>query len=366
MKKNSVKRLAAIFAAALMLASVVTGCDDNKAKQGENYSGNMSESNPLYALDEVKELNANLEAPMLFGMSESEASKYGYELMENGIENHLRTYRCKEAKDVAYTFGTRELYYGEPSKYTKLYVTAMRITPEGKTIEKNADGSTTPVYTTSRSVFGIKVGDYITDARKKIASFGYETVFEEQFTGGLPKTLDNAYRKGAIMITLGAESGLGDISSIYVWIPYDEPEINKLNERSNLPVDLGNMYSIMSNPAFKYVQNSKTSTSRTYASEDGCVAIMRGFPDYRDMSMTAEVSFITTDYDVLGVKVGMSEDEAKQALLAAGCSEDGSGYFIFNSVAAVRLTCENGVVSMISACLRPSTNLSGITLSGNS
>lgn len=342
------------------------GCScGSKTTPGENGKGKMKKDNPLYSLEEVRELNENLEAPLMLGASEEDVKAYGYEAMENGIEHHIMNYRCKNAKDIGYTVGTRELYYGEPSKNTKLYVTAFRIVPAGKTIEKNADGSTTPVYETTRSVFDIKVGDIITEAREKLISRGYEVVFEEQFQGGLPKTLDNAYRKGAVMITLGAESGLGDISQIYVWIPYNEPEINSFNEKCNLPVDLGNMYSIMMNSDFKYVQNSKTNVTRTYGAEDGSVAIMRGFPDYRDMSMTAEVGFISDKYDVLGVKCGMSEQEAGNLLIAGGCTEDESGYFIWGSVAAVRLTVENGVVTKVTACLRPSTNLTNIEIKTN-
>ena len=345
----------------LAISLMVNGCK-NDAKPGDNHKGGMSESNPLYALNEVRELNESLEAPFLFGMSESEVKEGGFEAQDGYIENHLMTYRCKDAQDTIYTLCTRELHYGEPSKNTQLYVTALRILPAGKTIQKNADGSTTPVYETSRSVLGIKVGDYITDARQKLIDRGYEVVFEETFTGGLPKTLDNAYRKGAVMITIGAESGLGDISQIYVWIPYDEPDINRFNELCELPCDLGNMYSIMMNPEFKYVQNSKTNVTRTYGAEDGSIAVMRGFPDYRDMSMTAEVGFISDKYHVLGVKCGMSEAEAKSLLLAGGCTEDESGYFIWGSVAAVRLTVEDGAVTKVTACLRPSTNLTNIEI----
>ena len=62
---------------------------------------------------------------------------------------------------------------------------------------------------------------------------------------------------------------------------------------------------------------------------------------------------------------GMSEAEAKSLLLAGGCTEDGSGYFIWGSVAAVRLTVENGTVTKITACLRPSTNLTNIEIRTN-
>lgn len=363
MNKIMGKRLVPLMIALFIALMSLMACSERKP--GENNKEKMSEDNPLYALDEIRELNESLEAPFLFGMSESKVKNGGYEAIEGGIDNHIKTYRCKDAKDAIYTLGTRELHYGEPSEDTKLYVTALRILPASKTIQKNTDGSTKPVYTTTRSVLGIKVGDIITDARQKLIDRGYEVVFEEKFSGGLPKTLDNAYRKGAVMITLGAESGLGDISQIYVWIPYFEPEINRFNELCELPCDLGNMYSIMMNPEFKYVQNSKTNVTRTYGAEDGSIAVMRGFPDYRDMSMTAEVGFISEEYSVLGVKCGMSEAEAKSLLLAGGCTEDGSGYFIWGSVAAVRLTVENGTVTKITACLRPSTNLTNIEIKTN-
>ena len=365
MKKLIRKKLLALMVALLSfaLSLMLNGCKE-QAKPGDNYKGKMSEDNPLYALDEIRELNESLAAPFLFGMSESEVKNGTFEATDGGIEHHLMTYRSKNARDVVYTLGTREMHYGEPEEDTKLYVTALRIMPAAKTIQKNDDYTTTPIYETTRSVLGIKVGDYITEARQKLIDRGYEVVFEEKFNGGLPKTLDNAFRKGAVMITLGAESGLGDISQIYIWLPYDEPEINRFNEKSELPVELGNMYSIMMNPEFKYVQNSKTNVTRTYGAEDGSVAIMRGFPDYRDMPMTAEVGFISDEYSVLGVKCGMSEEEAKRLLVEGGCTEDESGYFIYNSVAAVRLTIENGAVTKITACLRPSTNISGIEISG--
>lgn len=353
------KRLMPLMIALLSALMCLMACS------AHNYNGKMSENNPLYALEEVRELNESLKAPFLLGMSESDVKSGGYEATDNGIEHHLMSYRCKDALDVSYTLGTRELHYGEPSEDTSLYVTAFRITPAGKTLKKNSDGSSTPVYETTRSVLGIKVGDYISEARQKLIDRGYEVVFEEKFNGGLPKTLDNAFRKGSVMITLGAESGLGDISQIYVWIPYDEPEINRFNERCELPVDLGNMYSIMMNPEFKYVQNSKTNVTRTYGAEDGSIAIMRGFPDYRDMSMTAEIGFISDKYHVFGVKCGMSETEARNLLLAGGCTEDESGYFIYNSIAAVRLTVENGIVTKLTACLRPSTNLTNIEITNN-
>lgn len=41
--------------------------------------------------------------------------------------------------------------------------------------------------------------------------------------------------------------------------------------------------------------------------------------------MTAEVSFTSTEYDALGVKVGMTLDEAENILTEAGCTKDSDG-----------------------------------------
>lgn len=364
MRKLMVNKLMPLMIAVLTAVMSLMACKGGGGT-GENNKKKMSEDNPLYALEEVRELNGGLEAPFLFGAEEEELKKGGFEAMENGILNHLVTYRCRDAKDVIYTVGTRELHYGEPPADAGLYVTDLRILPAAKTIQRNEDGTTTPVYETTRSVHGIKVGDIITEARQKLIALGYEPLFEETFKGGLPKTLDNTYKKGAVMITLGAESALGDISQIRIRLPYDDAEIDKLNEKSRLPVELGDMYSILMNPAFSYVQNSKTNVTRTYSAQDGSVAIMRGFPDYRDAGMTAEVSFVSDEYDVLGARVGMSAEDAERLLIAGGCTEDEGGLFIFNSVSGVRLTVENGVVTGVAACLLPSTNLSNIEIITN-
>lgn len=119
----------------------------------------------------------------------------------------------------------------------------------------------------------------------------------------------------------------------------------------------------MINPNFKY--SGKNTTSRRYESEDGCIAIMRGFPDVKDAAMTAEVSFTSTEYDALGVKVGMTSEEAENILTEAGCTKDSDGLYVFGNVAAIRLTVENGTVARIAATLRPSTNLTDTAVSGD-
>ena len=44
-------------------------------------------------------------------------------------------------------------------------------------------------------------------------------------------------------------------------------------------------------------------------------------------------------------------------LLDKGCKEESNGLFVYNSVAAVQLYIERGVVSRIAATLRASTNI---------
>ena len=61
---------------------------------------------------------------------------------------------------------------------------------------------------------------------------------------------------------------------------------------------------------------------------------------------TAEVSFTSTEYDALGVKVGMTLDEAENILTEAGCTKDSDGLYVFGNVAAIRLTVENGTVAV--------------------
>ena len=97
------KRLVPLMIALFIALMSLMACSERKP--GENNKEKMSEDNPLYALDEIRELNESLEAPFLFGMSESEVKKGGYEAIEGGIDNHIKTYRCKDAQDAIYTLG---------------------------------------------------------------------------------------------------------------------------------------------------------------------------------------------------------------------------------------------------------------------
>lgn len=178
----------------------------------------------------------------------------------------------------------------------------------------------------------------------------------------MPHSREFSFRKGIVIVSFAVETG-NDISSIRVWIPYRDKDIDALNKKSHLPADLGLFYSVMINPNFKY--SGKNTTSRRYESEDGCIAIMRGFPDVKDAAMTAEVSFTSTEYDALGVKVGMTSEEAENILTEAGCTKDSDGLYVFGNVAAIRLTVENGTVARIAATLRPSTNLTDTAVSGD-
>ncbi|MBR0156483.1 MAG: hypothetical protein IJM20_03070 [Clostridia bacterium] len=346
MMKTIAKIMALVFAAALVLP--LFAC------------GKKSDVETMLKREEVDEFNAELVAPYKLGESEETLKKGGYESY-SGIEHHYMRYHSPSNQDVGYSCGTYELHYGEPDPKLELYVVGIRITPQGKTIQKNEDGSTTPVYTTSRSIFGIKVGDNIETARQILLGKGYTVIYEdtEKVTpNGLPKSREITFRKGVIMFSMGVER-TDDISQISIWVPYYEPQIETFNSQSHLPADLGLQYSVLLNKDFAYA--GKNQTSRKYETPDGSVAIMRGFPDYTDMMMTAEVSFTSDKYDVLGVKVGMTEDEAVNKLTALGCTEESGGIYTYNSVAAIKLEVSNGVVVRVAAVLRPSTDLSGIT-----
>ncbi len=359
-RKNMGSFLKKLLAAALA-AGMLAGMLSLAACGGKS----TSKSNPLYGFDEIREINETLKMPYMLGEWESEVAKNGFEPSDSGkIEHHLVRYRAnvKDNSDISYTLGTRELHYGEPDPSTKLYVTGFRIMPKNKEIVNNGDGTRTPVYTTSRSVLGIKVGDLIENAREKLLSLGYTVVYEQQTTpNGLPGSREHTYRKGCVMISMAVES-TNDISQISVWVPYYSPEIAALNAACHLPADLGLVYSVLENEAFTYA--GKTRVAKKYETEDGSVAIVRGFPDYSDMILTAEVSFTSEAYDVLGVKVGMTEEEASRMLLEKGCTQNREGVFVYNEVAAVQLTAEDGVVTRIAATLKPSTNLTNIELEG--
>lgn len=333
----------------LMLVSAclcLAGCKKDKIEMTEKNNG-------LYDYEEVRELNETLRMPYPLGTKESafgsEFESYG------GIPDHAETFRSKDNLDITYTLSTFELKYGEPDKNTELIATGFTIRAANKTIMRNSDGSTTPLYTTDRSVLGICVGNSIGNAEKKLTEAGYEKIYQETpVDDGLPHSREFSFRKGIIIFSLAVETD-DDISSMRVWIPYYDKDIDALNKASNLPADLGLFYSVMVNSSFKY--SGKNATSRRYESEDGCVAIMRGFPDVRDNAMTAEVSFTSTEYDALGVKVGMTLEEAEKLFKQAGCTKDSDGLYVFGAVAAVQLTVEDGVIVRVAATLRPSTNL---------
>ena len=338
-----VKRIICAAVATLMLLPV-TACKKGGAQ-------NMTQ------LDEIAELNSALVAPFKLGDSQKTLEKGGYEFAR-GVEHHYCGLHCQTSQDVYYFVGTYDMHYGEPDPNQELYVVGFRITPQGKTIQKNDDGTTTPVYTTSRSVFGIKVGSMIEDAKKILTDNGYTCIHEEaKEMTGLPKSREVSFRKGAIVFSMAVER-TDDISQIAVWVPYHDDQIEALNNQSNLPAKLGLIYSVLENAEFSYA--GKNRTSRKYTTPDGCVAIMRGFPDYVDMNMTAEISFVSDKYNVLGVTVGMTEAEAVSMLESKGCKADAGGVYTYNSVVAIKLVVENGVVTRVAACLRPSTNLSNI------
>ena len=332
----------------------ITGCKKHEVKMTEKNNG-------LYDYEEVRQINETLRMPYPLGTREaafgSEFESYG------GIPDHAEIFRSKDNLDITYTLSTLELKYGEPDKNTELIATGFTIRAANKTIIRNADGSTTPLYTTDRAVLGISVGNSIDKAKEKLLDAGYEQIYEETpVDDGLPHSREFSFRKGIVIVSFAVETE-NDISSIRVWIPYRDKDIDALNKKSHLPADLGLFYSVMINPNFKY--SGKNTTSRRYESEDGCVAIMRGFPDVKDAAMTAEVSFTSTEYDALGVKVGMTLDEAENILTEAGCTKDSDGLYVFGNVAAIRLTVENGTVARIAATLRPSTNLTDTAVSGD-
>lgn len=354
MKKLFLRAAAAAIAALTLIGLVSCG---KKTESGIK----TSKDNPFYEYAEVRELNEALVLPFGFGETAEALEKGGFELMKNGIEGHSATYRSKDNKDIAYMLGKRDMAYGRHDKNAALYVMSVRISHEGKTIKKNADGTSTPVYTTRRSVFGIKVGDLLGDARKTLIDKGYEVVYEEpKEEKGMPKTRENAYKKGIVYIVFGAESR-DDISQIYIYIPYDDTDIQKLNALCELPAKLGSSYEITVNPEFKYVD--KTAVERHYASADGSEAYMRGFPDYKDILLTAQVRVTADKYSVLGAKTGMSEAEARELFEKAGCVYDADGgYYKFNSVCAVSMECEGGTVKALTAMLLPSSNMANVKL----
>ena len=78
----------------------------------------------------------------------------------------------------------------------------------------------------------------------------------------MPHSREFSFRKGIVIVSFAVETE-NDISSIRVWIPYRDKDIDALNKKSHLPADLGLFYSVMINPNFKYF--GKNTTSRRYA-----------------------------------------------------------------------------------------------------
>lgn len=67
----------------------------------------------------------------------------------------------------------------------------------------------------------------------------------------------------------------------------------------------------------------------------------------------------------LGVKVGMTLDEAENILTEAGAQKVRMGCTYSAMLPPIRLTVENGTVARIAATLRPSTNLTDTAVSGD-
>ena len=144
MKKNV--RVISLALAALLLVSAcfcITGCKKHEVKMTEKNNG-------LYDYEEVRQINETLRMPYPLGTREaafgSEFESYG------GIPDHAEVFRSKDNLDITYTLSTLELKYGAPDKNAELIATGFTIRAANKTIIRNADGSTTPLYTTDRAM----------------------------------------------------------------------------------------------------------------------------------------------------------------------------------------------------------------------
>ena len=362
------KRIISVGLAAMMFIACLAflaGCScSEKQKFLETPKDNI-----LYEYDEVRELNGYSRVPYMLGTAKQDI-KSDYEYRNGSAENHYESYRSKENKDVMYLLSTKEYHYNEKSD--TLYVTGFRVNAEDKELKKAADGSTYYEYTTSRNVLGIKIGDKIDAAEKVLKKYGYEKLYNETWEGGLPKTLEYTFKKGIVVVTLGVESGVNDVTQIYVWIPYFTEDIDAFNAECHLPADLGFSYSVYANSSFEY--DKKTPIERAYKTADGCYAILRGFPDYVDPGMTAFVSFTSSSYDVLGIKTGTSVNDAAAKLTGAGWTETNDVYtslltnregdvrFFTKGVVVIGLVSAPGsdTVTTIEVSLAESTNISGI------
>lgn len=351
--------------AVLMLAScllVLSGC-------GTKFVETPKE-NALYNFEELRELNGNSKLPILLGTDRSKMTN-GFEKL-SGSDNHYETYRSKQHTSVVYFLSSLDYHYN--TEADTIYTVGVRISPEGKEIKKKSDGTTYTVYTTSWNVLGFKIGDKADKVDAGMISYGYERLMKEEWTGGLPKTLEYSYRKGIVVITLGIESDSMDVSSFYVWIPYRTEAIDALNAESKLPANLGFAYSVYANPAFTQDKSAMTKTERLYRSNDGSVAKLRGFPDYSDMAMTTYISFTSTNYNVLGISVGMTVSEASSKLSGLGWSVSQDGLSFTKDIFTI--TFNNGLetndeainfvidetINLIEVSLVESTNIAGIEL----
>lgn len=283
--------------------TVLTSCSGPKT----------SENNPLYLYEEVREFNMNSKIPYIFGTKRSE---FGNEyVLRGGTINHHETYLSRDNTDVTYYLSTYELNYGYDKVPEELYVTAVRVRAKNKTIQLNDDGSRTPIYETDRSILGVKVGNTAEEAGDKLESYGYTKIYEETPTSNFPQSLEHAYKKGIIVISLAVENS-GEVSSIYAWIPYDTSKIDEVFTDCILPCNLGTMYNMHETGKFEY--SEKTETFRVYTSKDGSIAVLSGFPDILDTAMVSELIFTSPEYSVSSVCCGMSFKQAKDALLASG------------------------------------------------
>lgn len=357
MKK--INRIISIALAALMLTvclAVLSGCG-SKQKYVET-----PENNALYSFEEVRELNGNSKLPVLLGTDRSEMSG-GYEKF-GGSDNHYETHRSKDNKYVAYYLSTLDYHYNTNDQADTIYTVGVRISPENMEIKKNSDGTTYAVYTTSWNVLGFKIGDKIDKADSILTSYGYESLFKEEWTTSLPKTLEYTYRKGIIVITLGVESDSMVVSQMYVWIPYRTENIDAFNSECNLPANLGFAYSVYANPNFSQDKSANTKAERVYKSNDGSVAKLRGFPDYSDMGMTAYVSLTSSNYNVLGISVGTSISDAASKLTGLGWEADDTGLCFKNDIFLITFnggkTSDTDAINLIEVELIESTNISGI------
>lgn len=348
------KRIIGFLLALCVTASCMFTLSACKKNNIEPPKTETPETNPLYAYDEIREFNFNSKVPYILGSSAEEVGK-SFERV-SGTLNHNENYRSKEQSDIVYTLSRTEILSAEAEADSPLYVTCITIMPEDKKITPLGDGKTKVEYITSRTVLGVKLGENIEEAEKVFEKFGYEKIYEEIKTSNLPKSREYTFRKGILIISCSVETK-GDISFMRVWIPMKSESVDKVNTQSNLPVELGLHYSVYANPDFAF--DSKTQQERIYKHKDGVTTCMlRGFPDSRDMLMNADVYFESSQYDVFGVKTGMTAEEAAKKFISAGCTaETGEENLYAFGTVLIKLTSEGGNVKSIEVSLIESTQL---------